>query len=72
MPVLDGQVLLTTDRGGARGGLVRGVTQDDLRIAASGQRPYPGRHAGRIPGDDAIAVGVGLAHSSIASASASR
>ena len=31
MPVLDGQVLLTTDRGGARGGLVRGITQDDLR-----------------------------------------
>ena len=29
--VLDGQVLLTTDGGGARGGLVRGITLDDLR-----------------------------------------
>ena len=31
LPVLDGQVLLSTDTGGARGGLVRGVTQEDLR-----------------------------------------
>src|SRR4051794_24784061 len=31
LPVLDGQALLTTDRGGARGGLVRGMTLEDLR-----------------------------------------
>ena len=31
VPVLDGQALLTTDRGGAHGGLVRGMTLDDLR-----------------------------------------
>src|SRR5579863_5859285 len=31
LPVLDGQALLTTDRGGAKGGLVRGMTLDDLR-----------------------------------------
>ena len=43
LPVLDGQALLTTDRGGARGGLVRGVTLDDLRSLHPGQRPYPGR-----------------------------
>src|SRR5450755_1024926 len=30
-PVLDGQALLSTDRGGARGGLVRGISADDIR-----------------------------------------
>src|SRR5665213_3601957 len=30
-PVLDGQALLTTNNGGARGGLGRGMTLDDLR-----------------------------------------
>ena len=30
-PVLDGQALLSTDGGGARGGLVRGISLDDLR-----------------------------------------
>ncbi|HLJ06779.1 MAG TPA: ABC transporter permease, partial [Acetobacteraceae bacterium] len=31
LPVLDGQALLTTDKGGAKGGLVRGMTLEDLR-----------------------------------------
>src|ERR1700748_1605225 len=30
-PCLDGQALLSTDQAGARGGLVRGITLDDLR-----------------------------------------
>src|ERR1700733_10465128 len=29
-PVLDGQALLSTDNGGARGGLVRGISLEDL------------------------------------------
>src|SRR5580692_9216113 len=31
LPVVDGQVLLTSDSGGIRGGLVRGVTHADLK-----------------------------------------
>jgi lipoprotein-releasing system permease protein len=63
LPVLDGQALLTTDRGGARGGLVRGLTLDDLRTL----RPVSDHIvAGKLEdftGDDALAVGVGLAQS---------
>jgi len=63
LPVLDGQALLTTDRGGARGGLVRGVTLDDLRAL----RPISDHIvAGKLDdftGDDATVVGVGLGQS---------
>ena len=61
VPVLDGQVLISTDGGGARGGLVRGIVQDDLR----GLRQISGNiQAGSLDnftGEDAIAVGVGMA-----------
>jgi lipoprotein-releasing system permease protein len=61
-PVLDGQALLSTEGGGARGGLVRGITLDDLRAL----RPISGHIlAGSLDGfagDDAIAIGVGLAN----------
>jgi lipoprotein-releasing system permease protein len=61
-PVLDGQALLSTDNGGARGGLVRGISLDDLR----GLHPISDHIiAGSLKdfsGDDAIAVGVGLAN----------
>ena len=61
IPVVEGQALLTTERGGAVGGMVRGVRQEDLR-----RLPYVGDHivAGSLDGfagDDAIAIGVGLA-----------
>ncbi len=63
LPVLDGQVLISTEQAGARGGLVRGVTQDDLKAL-----PAIGNHvvAGSLDafqGDDAIAIGIGLASS---------
>jgi len=61
-PVLDGQALLSTDNGGARGGLVRGISLDDLR----GLHPISDHIiAGSLndfTGDDAIAIGVGLAN----------
>jgi lipoprotein-releasing system permease protein len=61
-PVLDGQALLSTDNGGARGGLVRGISLDDLR----GLHPISDHIiAGSLndfTGDDAIVVGVGLAN----------
>jgi lipoprotein-releasing system permease protein len=60
-PVLDGQALLSTQGGGARGGLVRGISLDDLR----GLHPISDHIvAGNLTdftGDDAIVVGVGLA-----------
>jgi lipoprotein-releasing system permease protein len=62
-PVLDGQVLLTTDRGGARGGLIHGMRLDDLReLRAVSDHIIAGK-LDDVTGDDAIAVGVGLAQS---------
>ncbi len=63
LPVLDGQVLLTNDAGGARGGLVRGVAQDDLRALHLISDHIVDGSLDDFKGDDAIAVGVGLAAS---------
>jgi lipoprotein-releasing system permease protein len=60
-PVLDGQALLSTDGGGARGGLVRGVTQQDLRALRPISDNIVAGSLDDFRGDDAIAVGVGLA-----------
>ena len=63
LPLVEGQALLTTDHGGIRGGLVRGIAPADLKAL-----PLVGQHilAGSLAdfeGDDAIAVGVSLAAS---------
>ena len=63
LPVLDGQALLTTDRGGARGGLVRGMTLDDLRALHPVSDHIVAGKLADFAGDDAIIVGVGLAQS---------
>ena len=71
-PVLDGQALLSTEGGGARGGLVRGIALDDLQalhpisdhILAGGLTDFNG--------DDAIVVGVGLANALTACVLATR
>jgi lipoprotein-releasing system permease protein len=63
LPVLDGQVLLTNDAGGARGGLVRGVTQQDLRDLHLISDHIIAGSLADFTGDDAIAIGVGLAAS---------
>lgn len=61
-PIIEGQVLLTSDRGGAGGGLARGISPDDLRaraLVASNIR------AGRLAdfgGDDTIVIGTRLAN----------
>ncbi len=59
--VLDGQALLTTSGGGARGGLVRGLTLDDLRALAPVSHNIVAGSLDQFTGDDAIAIGVGLA-----------
>jgi lipoprotein-releasing system permease protein len=62
-PVLDGEVLLSTAANAAQGGLVRGISQADLR----GLRRISGHVvAGSLDdfkGNDALAIGVGFAGS---------
>ncbi len=62
MPVVEGQVGLTTERGGAYvGGLVRGVRQADLRqLHVVSDHILAGSLDG-FGGDDAVAIGIGLA-----------
>ena len=61
-PVLDGQALLTTNSGGSRGGLVRGMTQADLRALHTVSDNILFGSLNDFTGDDAIVVGVGLAN----------
>ncbi|HEX4365618.1 MAG TPA: lipoprotein-releasing ABC transporter permease subunit [Rhodopila sp.] len=60
-PVLDGQALLSTDNGGARGGLVRGITLDDLKALHPISDHIVAGSLADFTGDDALVVGVGLA-----------
>ncbi|MBN8906799.1 MAG: lipoprotein-releasing ABC transporter permease subunit, partial [Rhodospirillales bacterium] len=61
IPVLDGQVLLSTPDGGARGGLVRGITQQDLRALGPIGGHVVAGSLDAFTGDDALVIGVGLA-----------
>src|SRR5579863_1965281 len=63
LPVLDGQALLTTDRGGSKGGLVRGMTLDDLRALHPVSDHIVAGKLSDFTGDDAIIIGIGLAQS---------
>src|SRR6185312_6052642 len=62
-PVLDGQALLTSNNGGARGGLVRGMTLNDLRALHPISDHILAGTLDAFTGDDAIVIGVGLAQS---------
>ncbi len=60
-PVVDGQVLLSGGQGQSSGGFVRGIRQDDLKsLHAVSDRILAGS-LDNFQGEDAIAVGVGLA-----------
>src|ERR1019366_8369897 len=63
LPVLDGQVLLTTNAGGARGGLVRGVAQEDLRSLRIISDHIIAGSLEKFTGNDAIVIGAGIAAS---------
>jgi len=63
VPMLDGQVLLSTQGGGARGGLVRGITQESLRELKRISDHIVAGSLDQFSGDDSIAIGVGLARS---------
>jgi lipoprotein-releasing system permease protein len=60
-PVLDGQALLSTEHGGARGGLVRGMSKSDLLALRPISDHIVAGSLNDLSGDDAIAVGIGLA-----------
>lgn len=61
IPVVDGEALFTSDRGGGIGGVVRGISPSDLRqLRAVGDNIKAGS-LDDFKGDDAIAIGIGLA-----------
>ena len=60
-PIVEGQILLTSEQGGASGGLARGIRPSDLRARALiADNIRQGSLAG-FQGDDAIVIGTGLA-----------
>jgi lipoprotein-releasing system permease protein len=61
-PMLDGQALLSIEGGGARGGLVRGISLDDLRALHPISDNIIAGSLENFTGDDAIVVGVALAN----------
>jgi lipoprotein-releasing system permease protein len=61
-PVLDGQALLSKEGGGARGGLVRGISLDDLRALHPISDHIIAGTLADFTGDDAIVIGVSLAN----------
>ncbi len=61
IPVVDGQVLLTDDRGNNTGGYVRGIRPDDLKSLTSVSGHIEAGSLDAFKGDDAIAVGATLA-----------
>ena len=60
-PVVDGQVLLSVPRGQNAGGLVRGISQADIKLLPAVAGNIRAGTLDEFQGDDAIAVGVGLA-----------
>lgn len=61
--VLDGQVLITGERGGGTGGLLRGISLSDLRALKPISERIVAGSLDAFRGDDAIVVGVALAAS---------
>jgi lipoprotein-releasing system permease protein len=61
VPVVDGQVLLSGGEGQSSGGFVRGIRQPDLKSLKSVSDHILAGSLDNFRGDDAIAIGVGLA-----------
>ena len=62
-PIFQGEVLLTGDRGGAVGGVVRGISQTDLEAQRSVSSHMLAGSIDAMTGDNAVIVGSGLAQS---------
>ena len=61
-PIVQGQVLITSERGGASGGLARGIRPADLRARAIIADNIRIGSLEDFGGDDVIAIGIGLAN----------
>jgi lipoprotein-releasing system permease protein len=60
-PIVEGQVLLTSDRGGASGGLARGIRPEDLRARTLIADNIRSGSLDQFGGEDAIVIGTRLA-----------
>jgi lipoprotein-releasing system permease protein len=60
-PIIEGQALLTSEAGGASGGLARGVKPEDLRARGLVAQNIVAGSLDNFHGDDAIVVGARLA-----------
>jgi lipoprotein-releasing system permease protein len=60
-PIVEGQVLLTSEQGGASGGLARGVKPEDLRARGLVAQNIQMGSLDAFEGDDAIVIGTRLA-----------
>lgn len=60
-PIVEGQVLITSDRGGASGGLARGIRPEDLRARPLIADNIRAGSLGAFEGEDAILIGTRLA-----------
>lgn len=61
-PIIEGQVLLTSEAGGASGGLARGIRPEDLRARAIIADNIRRGSLEEFQGDDAVVIGTGLAN----------
>ncbi len=60
-PVVEGQILITSEGGGATGGLARGIRPEDLRARAIIANNIRAGSLDRFEGDDVVAIGTRLA-----------
>jgi lipoprotein-releasing system permease protein len=60
-PIVEGQVLVTSEQGGASGGLARGIRPEDLRGRALVAGNIQGGSLEAFEGEDAIVIGTRLA-----------
>lgn len=60
-PIVEGQVLLTSEAGGASGGLARGIKPEDLRARAIIAGNIRRGSLAEFEGEDAVVIGTGLA-----------
>jgi len=61
-PIVEGQVLLTSEAGGASGGLARGITPEDLRAKAIIANNIRRGSLDEFGGEDVVVIGTGLAN----------
>jgi lipoprotein-releasing system permease protein len=61
LPVVEGQALFTSEKGGALGGIVRGMRSEDLARVPGIANGIRTGTLDDLTGEDAIAIGVGLA-----------